>query len=99
MNLYSTGILIAATVYIKAENEAQALEKLKAASYTEALVQDFTFEGDIISERQFDNPRLPDVSLSPVMTCMGLQGDDGNMTKLAEFSLAAEDVPEVISEG
>ena len=75
MNLYSTGILIAATVYIKAENEAQALEKLKAAGYTEREGAFFDFDGEAISGHNFENPELPEISLSPMMTCRGLQGD------------------------
>lgn len=62
-NLYSIDIKVVATAYIKADSEEEALEKVKGLH-----LDGIEVSGDIISERQFDDPDLPEISLSPAMT-------------------------------
>lgn len=64
MKLYSIPITVYATVYVRADNEDDA--------YSEACkLRDMPIEvtGDaLISDLRFDDPDLPDVSISSAMT-------------------------------
>lgn len=93
MNLYRLEVKLCGSAYIKARDEEEA-----AKLFYEAFGRDEKrWEGvDVLhasSERDFDDPRLPDVSLSPAMTAMGpwtpVHGDD-----LPEMELAQESIPE-----
>ena len=71
MNVYSIDIMFAATAYIKADNEAEAFAIAKALKNT---ARHFVEDDDMdlpINGRQFDDPDLPEVSMSPAMTCYG----------------------------
>jgi hypothetical protein len=70
MKLYSIEIQICATAYIKAESaeEAMKIAKELKGDILEIDEQD----GELpISGREYDNPNLPDISLSPAMTVEG----------------------------
>lgn len=76
MKLYQADIPIWATAYIRANSLEEAKEKLLQA----AKDRSFEFEDDDdpdlpISGKRFDDPDLPDVSLSPAMSV----GDDDQM--------------------
>ncbi|MFB2553934.1 hypothetical protein [Ensifer soli] len=62
-NIYSADIMICATVYVRAATREQALQSI--ANMDRGLE---LREGGIISGRGYDDPRLPDLSLSPAMT-------------------------------
>lgn len=66
MKVYSIDLVVAATAYIKAENEEEAIAKIREFADGELMV-----EGTMISDAQFRSPNLPDVSLSPAMTIHG----------------------------
>ena len=74
MNVYSVDIPVWATTDIKAENEEQALEKLKklGAACLELQTTDWAEPDDEVevhvSAVRFDDPALPELSLSPAMT-------------------------------
>jgi hypothetical protein len=66
-HIYSLDMKLCATVYVRAASKDEALTRAKAfASDT------FEFNGETVSGRQFNDPKLPDVSLSPAMTGHGL---------------------------
>lgn len=90
MRLYSIDVKVYATAYIKADNEKAALE---IARY----LKNDTFEcGNPLDSEvpvvglDFDDPDLPEVSLSPVMTIHG--PDEGDTPSLAfDDSLSDEE--------
>lgn len=68
MPLYSTEVRICGTAYTKANSAEEARAKVKAfITHTS-----FCFEGEKISEKSFNDPALPKVSLSPIMTGHGI---------------------------
>jgi hypothetical protein len=73
MTLYRVEVQIGATAYIKAETLEAAMKianEMKDDSIY--LPDDLGLCGDVeITGMQFDNPDLPDVSLSPAMTVLG----------------------------
>lgn len=76
MKLYSIDVRIYGTAYIKAESAEKALEIAKKMKHQALEVTD-AGESDIeISGLRFDNPNLPDVSLSPAMSIHGPDEDD-----------------------
>lgn len=81
MAIYSIDVQVWATAYIQADSEAEALEKAKALKLGCLEVSDAG--GDIaVSSAQLDDEDLPDVSLSPAMTCHGPA--DGDTPELCE---------------
>lgn len=71
MNVYSVEIKICGTVYVKARSEAEAIEevrKLDGAGIE--LAEDDGLELPITG-KNYDDPDLPDVSMSPAMTVYG----------------------------
>ncbi|CAA2141403.1 hypothetical protein [Hyphomicrobium sp. ghe19] len=69
MNIYSIDVPIWATVYVKAESEEEAKAKMLAAAKDRSFEFDNDDDPDLpISGKQFDDPDLPEVSLSPAMT-------------------------------
>lgn len=86
MNVYSITIQIAATAYIKADNEAEALAKANALNLR-ALELPTGYLGEVaISGLRFDNPHLPEVSLSPAMTMHGAWSGDLTEVELVHES-------------
>lgn len=70
MPVYRVEVQIAATAYLKAKNKKEATKWAEALKGTTIEVK--TTAGDIeTSELQFDDPELPDTSLSPAMTIVG----------------------------
>lgn len=73
MKIYTIPVTIYATAYIRAKDEdAAALiasQKIGAETWIEAG------ENGIFCGRAYDDPRLPDVSLSPVMTISEIDFD------------------------
>lgn len=67
MKVYSVDIKMAATVYVRADNAKEARRMATAFS-----TNCFEFRGEHVSSLEFDDPRLPDASLSPVMTGHGI---------------------------
>lgn len=68
MNLYSMGVTIHATVYVKANSPGEALQNARCVQNACIEVKDI-YEGDVtISGLEFNDPDLPAVSLSPAMT-------------------------------
>jgi hypothetical protein len=68
MNVYSADILIHATVYVKAKDAAEATMIIAGLEGTCLTLSEQDDEELPISGLDYDNPDLPDVSLSPAMT-------------------------------
>ncbi|MBY0560148.1 hypothetical protein [Hyphomicrobium sp.] len=84
MNVYSVDVKICATAYVKANSEEEALAYVKGLD-GQALETTGSV-GDVeVSGLSLTSPDLPDVSLSPAMTCYGVWD--------------AETVPELAEEG
>lgn len=71
MKVYSVDIRVTATAYIKADSRIEALSKAKGLHGDCLNVKNPTESEVDISALRFDNPDLPDISLSPVMTIWG----------------------------
>lgn len=85
LNLYHVDVRLAGTIYVKAASAAEAWRKAREfANYGFELPSDDL----IVSGRRFDDPKLPNIFLSPVMTGHGLYGG-----KRATMSLSHPDVP------
>jgi hypothetical protein len=84
MNLYSVDVKICATAYVKANSPEEALKKVveQYGGQPGALVE--VGESDDVSGRRFDDPELPDISLSPAMTAYGPWEDDVRHVELQE---------------
>ena len=87
MNLYSGTILVAATVYIKAETLADAQTTLDALKGDVMELAEDEHSELPISGRQYNHPDLPDVSLSPCMTIHAI----ADAAELHEESIDAEE--------
>ncbi len=94
MNVYSIDVKITGTAYIKAESldEAKCIfeENYKEGFGGELPTSDRSgsMESVEVSGRQYEDPALPDCSLSPAITFYGAAADGGEV----ELDLAAEDV-------
>jgi hypothetical protein len=70
-NLYSIDLKVCATAYIKADNAAEAMEKARKLN-RRSVFADGT-EIDIpVSEVEYANPDLPEISVAPAMTIHGV---------------------------
>ncbi|MCK0441216.1 hypothetical protein MUG78_17595 [Gordonia alkaliphila] len=71
--LYSADIVVAATAYVKARSESEARQILVDATkdYTVINAEGADCEEIPITGSQFDDPDLPVVSMSPIMTVQG----------------------------
>lgn len=68
MKVFSCDIRIAATVYVKAKTLKQAKEMV-AAMYGDAMrIPNGKYEDVVISGTRYDDPKLPEISLSPCFT-------------------------------
>ena len=73
--LYRVDVQIYATAYIKASSAAEA--RTIAKNLKDETLEVVCMDGDLpISGRRYDDPLLPDVSLSPAMTVVGPASDD-----------------------
>lgn len=71
MPVYSIEVQVAATAYIRAKNPAEAMEKAKALKDSSPDILDSG--GDVpVSGARLDSSDLPEVSLSPAMTILGI---------------------------
>ena len=75
MKLYQVDVTIAATAYIKAESETDAIRKARQLIGGTLEVQDGKYDGVEVSGLSYDNPELPDTSLSPAMTIVSVSDD------------------------
>lgn len=74
--VYSADIMVYATVYIKAPSAKAALTMAEGLNGL-CLELPTNEEDEVpISGRRLDDPDLPVISLSPMMTIHGLGGDD-----------------------
>lgn len=64
MALYAIPVRIYATLYVKADDADAAYLAARAIRDIPIIME----TGGLISDRQYDDPRLPNVSLSPAMT-------------------------------
>jgi hypothetical protein len=79
MTVYRIEVELSATAYVKADSEEAAIAKLRALDTVAVEIgrRDQQINDDLwISGRQYDDPDLPEVSLSPAMT-FRLPGDSG----------------------
>lgn len=91
MNVYRVDMLVCATAYIKATSEAEALKMARALDGQCPAILDSG--GDVaVSGLNYNDPALPDISLSPAMTIHETWND-------AEPELIEEGVPDKIDEG
>ena len=74
MNLYSIDMQVAATAYVKAGSEAEALRKVASIHGTCLNLEDPNQSDVPISSAGYVDPDLPEVSFSPVMTIYGPNG-------------------------
>ena len=97
MNVYSIDVKIVATAYIKAKDEEEA-RRIFADNFAADCGGELpTSDGSDtccnidVTGRSYDDPELPDASLSPAITFYGAwDADDGNI----ELDLVEEDVAE-----
>jgi len=88
-NLYSIDIKLYATAYIKADTEKEALKIARSLKMDGIELREDHDAEMPISGQQFDDPDLPDISLSPAMTIYG--PDRGARPDLVESNLDEED--------
>lgn len=79
MSIYQIDLKVAATAYVRANSKEEAIQALKdeIGKHGTDIIE---FE---TSTRKFDDPELPDISLSPAMTVLGPFGPWSDM-ELAE---------------
>ncbi|TAJ97169.1 MAG: hypothetical protein EPO10_29690 [Reyranella sp.] len=74
--VYSVDIKVYATAYIKAESAEEALSIARGLKDGTLAADKAAYWSDVeISDRQLDDPDLPDVSLSPAMSIHGPDDD------------------------
>jgi hypothetical protein len=74
-NLYSIDIKIYGTAYIKADSEEKALEIAKSLHMDGIELREDRDAEIPITGQRFDDPDLPELSLSPAMTLYGPDED------------------------
>lgn len=79
MKIYRIEMMLCGTIYVKANDEAEALTKMRDFSNDV-----FYFVGENITDLRYSDPRLPEVSLGQTFTGHGLCEDD-----LSEVELVA----------
>lgn len=70
-NVYSVDVMVGATAYIRAYDAEEARQKAQALSQQSPQILDHDGEVEV-SGLRYDDPDLPDVSLSPAMTIHGV---------------------------
>jgi hypothetical protein len=71
--IYSVDVIVYATAYIRAGSPEEALEIAKGRTMTQF---DFSLSDPDVSNLKYDDPDLPDFSLSPLATYHGPHPDD-----------------------
>ena len=80
MNVYQVEVTIHATAYIKANTPEEAIAKAKELEDRSPEILDA--DGDVpISGARYDDPDLPDVSLSPAMTIGKLDAEHAELSE------------------
>lgn len=69
-NIYSVEIMIAATVYVVAKDEADAVQQVQAFHMDDGEMRsgDELIEGLPVSGARYDDPDFPPISISPAVT-------------------------------
>lgn len=69
-NIYQADITLRGTIYVRAESLEEAKQKIAARDLDEVYLQSVVApSGELpISGKRFDDPDLPEISLSPVAT-------------------------------
>lgn len=95
MKVFSFEVSICGTIYVRAEDEKEALRKLSGAfdGETTCLDMEKHYHGIPIDGRRFDDPELPEVSLAPVMTVYQRRWKQGELLQASDADLA-EDLDE-----
>jgi hypothetical protein len=76
MKVYAVEVKICATLYVRATDEATALKLAAQTSGDMLQVRDDGGSEIDISGAPLNDPALPEISLSPAMTCHGIWDDD-----------------------
>jgi hypothetical protein len=83
--LYRVEVKLCATAYIKADSADEALN-IAYDLRDSTVCAGSGWVGDLpISEEYLDSPDLPNVSLSPAMTCYGVWGDEDAIAEEVEL--------------
>lgn len=69
MNLYRIDIKICGTAYIKAHTAEEA--KAKCNEHFKCTGMELIVDNDKISGKRYDDPKLPEVSMSPAISFYG----------------------------
>lgn len=94
--VYSIDVRIYGTLYVKAESKEAALELAKQTKNSCLELPPGEWCDLLISDERLDSPSLPEVSLSPMMTCHG--PDDGDQMEVAVEPDDDEDEEETTTE-
>ena len=91
MKMFSTDILIAATLYVTAENEEQALEKAKKIMGTgiEFSSRRQSVSDDLLVTGEQYTPNMPD-SLSPAMTILDEADQKPEISLVQDFEITPQ---------
>lgn len=73
MNIYRVPIIIAGSAYVLASSMIEAQRAVGMMSDMSIEVQEDETQEVPISGRRLDDPDLPDVSISPAMTVIGIE--------------------------
>jgi ribosomal protein L21E len=88
MKLYSVNIKICATAYIHADTPEQAMQ-IARDMQNDCLEVREDWDGEVpITGAQYDDPDLPEVSLSPAMTIHGVFDDEEEAEEVHDFGEA-----------
>lgn len=98
MNIYSVEVMIAATVYVAAKDEADAVEQVKTFHMDggELRTGDEFIEGLPVSGARYSDPGFPEISISPAVT---LYAEDLTAYFVEEVEDFEFDCNQAISEG
>ena len=77
MKVYRTEMMLCGTIYVKANDEAEALTKMRDFSNDV-----FYFVGENITDLRYRDPLLPEISLGQTFTGHGLCEDDVSEVEL-----------------
>lgn len=70
--IFTVDVQIAGTAYIKAESREEADRKLAEFILTDAASPELRDDGETVSGLGLESPELPEVSLSPAVTVIGV---------------------------
>ncbi len=76
MPLFRVDIVLYASLYVRADGQAQAAQQAKSLANRVLVVADAGGSEVPISACRFNDPDLPDLSLAPAMTIIGPGDND-----------------------